>query len=127
LTRVKAGQYRKKRPTSCAKSKPDGRNRRTLYLVEFADAKAMIDEYILRILEAVPVLRAADGVRYVRTSDIPSTARPAFERWAAGIHTLDVPGEQPGDAFPEEEYREWLRVLKPMHPQHPPTPLEKEE
>jgi len=87
----------------------------------------MIDEQILRILEAIPVLRAADGARYVRTSDIPGTARPAFEKWAAGIRTLDVPGEQPGDPFPEEEYREWLRTLKPTRPQRPPTSLEKEE
>ena len=87
----------------------------------------MINESILGILETIPVLQGPGGVRYVRASDIPGTARPAFEKWAAGIPSPHVPGEQSGDPFPEDDYREWLRTLKPVHPQHLPTPLEKEE
>jgi hypothetical protein len=87
----------------------------------------MIDEHILRILEGIPVLQGPGGIRYVRACDIPSTARPAFETWGADIESPDVPGEQPGDPIPEEDYREWLRTLKPVHPQHGPTPFEKEE
>jgi len=87
----------------------------------------MIDEQVLRILEAIPVRLGPGGVHYVRASDIPSTARPAFEKWAADIHSPDLPGEQVGDPVPEEDYREWLHTLKPMHPQHSPTPFEREE
>ena len=87
----------------------------------------MIDENVLRILGGIPVLEGPGGIRYVRASDIPSTARRAFETWGADIESPDVPGEQPGDPILEEDYREWLGTLKPVHAQHSPTPLEKEE
>ena len=87
----------------------------------------MIDENVLRVLQAVPVLRGPGGVRYVRASDIPPTARPAFEQWIGGIRSLIVPGEQPGDPVPEEEYREWLRTLAPARTRYIPTLRESEE
>lgn len=75
----------------------------------------MIDHVILTELEMLPVLTSPTGVRYVRATDIPDIARPAFEKWATDIDSPRIPGERPGDAIYEDDFREWLRVVSNHH------------
>lgn len=73
----------------------------------------MINADVMKVLEAVPVFQSPTGIRYVRASDLPDTARPEFERWAVDVKSPDIRGELPGDPIREDDYAAWLSVLRP--------------